>query len=269
MAGTSSQLSAAPSESVRVADVGSPGQPKYGIVAILDALGAATYSKIEAEQFLASRDRVMEATQAAAENSLKRFEVDRLKRFTFNDTVVLAYLIDKIDVDAVRDVETFCHVLRAFETLSLANGILFRGSVAIGELYRVSEDSGTIMGPSVSDAAAWYGLADWIGIHATPHATILIASLLEQASGSLDHVLVRYAVPFKDGRRIELSAINWPKGFYVRGLAPFEVATTAKAQLLTLLGRHQIPKGAESKYFNTIEFFEFVESGQRLKDRQP
>jgi len=260
-------LAAAPSEIISVADVGSPAQPRYGIVAILDALGASNYSKADAEQFLASRDRVIEATQTAVENSLKRFEVERLKRFTFNDTVVLAYLLDEIAPESIRDIETFCHVLRAFETLSLKNGILFRGSLAVGELYRVSEHSGTIMGPAVSDAAAWYGLADWIGIIATPHATILIDSLLEQASGSLDHVLVGYEVPFKDGRRIVLKAVNWPKGFYVRGLAPLNVAATAKAQLLTLLSRHQVPRGSESKYSNTIDFFNFIESGQGLKTR--
>lgn len=260
-------LSATPSETLKLADVGSPSKPLQGLVAILDALGAASYSRDEAEQFLQSRDLVMEATQDIVGSSLKRFEEDRLKRFTFNDTVVLAYLLDDLTIQAIRDVETFCHVLRTFETLSIGKGILFRGALAIGEFYRVSEAAGTIMGPAVSDAAAWYGLADWIGINATPHASMFIDSLLEQASGTLDHVLVDYEVPLKDKRKMKLKAVNWPKGFYVRDLTPVGVGKTAKAQLLTLLSQHRVPRESESKYFNTIDFFDFVDSGQSLKTR--
>ncbi len=42
-----------------VADVGSPDAPVTGLIAILDALGAATYSKDEAKRFLESRDLVI------------------------------------------------------------------------------------------------------------------------------------------------------------------------------------------------------------------
>jgi hypothetical protein len=261
-------LNASPSETLKMADVGSPSRPLLGLVAILDALGAATYSREDSERFLESRDLVMEATHDLVESSLKRFDEDRLKRFTFNDTVVLAYLLDDLKAQAIRDVETFCHVLRTFETLSIGKGILFRGSLAIGEFYRISEKAGTIMGPAVSDAAAWYGLADWIGINATPHATLFIDWLLEhQASVSLDHLLVDYEVPLKDKRKLRLKAVNWPKGFYVRGLQPEEFGRTPKAQLLRLLAEHRVPRDSESKYFNTIDFFDYVERGQHLLER--
>ena len=46
-------------ERVKAADVGSPSQPLYGIVAILDALGAAVYSREEADEFLKARDEIM------------------------------------------------------------------------------------------------------------------------------------------------------------------------------------------------------------------
>jgi hypothetical protein len=205
----------------------------------------------------------MQAVEELVGRSLKKFEPLRLKRFMFNDTVVLAYLLEGPILTALADVETFCHVLRAFETLSISNGILFRGSLAIGELYKVDEESGTIMGPAVSDAAAWYGSSDWIGINATPRASIIVDALT-QTSPALDHVLVDYDVPFKDSRHVRLKVINWPKGFYVRGLKPVDIGPTAKATLLNLLSQHMVPKGAESKYFNTVAFFDYIEQGQHL-----
>jgi hypothetical protein len=90
-----------------------------------------------------------------------------------------------------------------------------RGTIPIGKFY-VDEESNTVMGAAVTDAAAWYDLVDWVGIHATPHATLLGESLLKQGGRNLDHLLVDYLIPFKDRSPIELKAINWPKAFCSR-----------------------------------------------------
>jgi hypothetical protein len=37
-----------------------------------------------------------------------------------------------------------------------------------------------IMGEAVTDAAAWYERANWIGIHATPRASMLIDRFIEE-----------------------------------------------------------------------------------------
>ena len=123
------------------------------------------------------------------------------------------------------------------------------------------------MGPAVSDAAAWYELADWVGINTTPHATLFINSLLEQTStDDINHVLVEYDVPLKNGRRMTLKAENWPKGFFLPGLRP-EGRGKPRAAFLTLLGEHRIPIGSEAKYFNTVEFFDHIVSSQNLNQR--
>lgn len=239
----------------------SPSQPATGLIAILDALGAADYSRDEAAAFLKSRDSVIARTNEKAEANLKRLDMSRLKRFTFNDTVVLVYVPPKaMNID---DVEAFCHVLRVFEILSIANNILFRGAFSIGEFYSVDDRTNTVMGPAVSDAAAWYGRADWIGINATPYATIFIDSLLERTNRNLEHVLVDYAVPLKDKSTRKLKAVNWPKAFYVTGLRPERGGERTKAKLLTLLSEHRIPQGTESKYFNAIAFFDHIEKTQQ------
>jgi len=112
------------------------------------------------------------------------------------------------------------------------------------------------MGQAVTDAAAWYESADWIGIHATPHASLAVQRLLEQGQDSLDHVLVDYAVPLRGSPALTLKAINWPKIVLVPGLAPPGHPKQPRAKCLALLTRHRFPKGSESKHFNVVAFFD-------------
>src|ERR1700720_3852036 len=160
--GSIEPLNVALTEHFRISD-GSPSDPLYGVVAILDALGAGSYTKDQADLFLKSRDLVLDATKSVVATSLKQFERRRLKRFAFNDTVIIAYLLDDLTPQAIPDFEIACHLLRTFQMLALGSGILFRGALAVGDLYRISEPENTIMGPAVSDAASWYAAADWIG----------------------------------------------------------------------------------------------------------
>jgi hypothetical protein len=139
---------------------------------------------------------------------------------------------------------------------SLAKGILFRGAVALGTFY-VDDGSNTVMGQAVTDAAAWYAAADWIGIHATPHATLAIERLLDEGQDSLEHVLVDYDVPLKGQQTLRLKAINWPKIFVVAHLAPPGGPENPRAKCLWLLTKHRFPKGAELKHFNALAFFDY------------
>src|SRR5690242_867246 len=96
----------------------------------------------------------------------------------------------------------------------------FRRAFAVGDFF--VGDERTVLGPTITDAASWFEAADWIGIHATPHATLFIQSLLESSPGAdLEHVLVDHDIPLtKDKSRRRLKAVNWPKGFFIRGLRP-------------------------------------------------
>jgi hypothetical protein len=226
-----------------------------GIVAILDALGAARYSHREVMQFLKSRQMVLDLLQVKAYWKAKRGEInsEAVTTFTFNDTVLVVYCTPAApDLD---DVEHFCLLLRKFMVDSLARGILFRGSLAVGRFY-VDDDSNTVMGSAVTDAAAWYSAADWVGINATPHATLVVQALLEQKGGDIERVLVNYNVPFKNGTALMLKAVNWPKAFFVKGLRPGGDQENARAKCLSLLTAHGTPKGVEAKQFNSIAFFD-------------
>jgi hypothetical protein len=226
---------------------------QQGLIAILDALGAANYSDPEIKQFLESRGRVLNLLNARAEKVLGDMDASRVTTFTFNDTVVVVYRTH--EPAALTDVRAFCTLLRLFEINSLANGILFRGAISIGSFY-VDDATNTVMGRAVTDAAAWYNQADWIGITATPYATLLIKSLIAQGGEDLAHLMVDYAVPLKDQSSVILKAVNWPKAFYVKGLRPCADGENPRAKCLALLAKQGVPKGAESKHFNSLAFFD-------------
>ena len=103
-------------------------------VAILDALGAAHYSREQAERFLESRDVVAKVVERSAEESLKYFSLARLGRFVFQDTVILTYLTD--GDDDFKALQAFGHVLRSFQCQSLLRDILLRGAFSHGEVFR-------------------------------------------------------------------------------------------------------------------------------------
>jgi hypothetical protein len=228
-------------------------QERTGFIAILDALGAANYTSEEIAQFLESRQRVLSLLGSKAAAFLGRVEASRVSTFTFNDTVVIAYETDHpLSLD---DIDAFGTLLRHFQVKSIANGILFRGAISIGTFYS-DEATNTIMGKAVTDAAAWYDKSDWIGIAATPQATLLIRSQQRQGVKDVDHVMIDYPVPMKDGTVLSLRAVNWPKGFYVRGLKPQSDNEDPKAKSLELLARSGIPRGTEGKYFHTVTFFD-------------
>ncbi len=229
-------------------------EQKQGIIAVLDALGAATYNDIEISQFLNSRERVLELLKRKANAKQVRgdMNIEFVTTFTFNDTVLIVYCTP--GPATLNDVQHFCLLLRKFMVDSLAQGILFRGSVSIGNFY-VDDESNTVMGTAVTDAAAWYNSADWVGINATPHATLVVQALLH-GSKDLDHVLIDFPVPLKDRLSLVLKAVNWPKAFYVKGLRPVKEGEDPRAKCLELLAEHKVPKGTESKHFNTVAFFD-------------
>jgi len=139
-------------------------QQQRGLIAILDALGAANYSGNEISQFQKSRELVLAQLKDKAIRFLGPIGARRVTTFTFNDTVLIVYRTEK--PATLRDVQGFGELLRRFVVKSLQQGILFRGAIAIGQFY-VNESTNTVMGEAVSDAAAWYDRADWIGIIAT------------------------------------------------------------------------------------------------------
>ena len=242
----------------------SPANKQNGIVAILDALGAASYSDDNIQAFLNSRENVLRLLDRKIEGMSDRIERKDVAIFTFNDTILIAYKT-AAKQPTLAQIDTFFTLLRKFLVDSLANRILFRGSVAIGTFY-VDDSSNTVMGQAVTDAAAWYDKADWIGIQATPKGTMVIQRWLEKHSKTKSHLMVNYDVPLKNGETICVKAVNWPKVFFVNNLTPCSQGEREREKLLQLLSEHPVPLGTEHKFQNTIAFFDrVVRDIERLK----
>ena len=259
------QLSASVSDSIKIAEtVEARIRPVRGLVAILDALGTKLLSLPEAVEFVALRDSILQFTARVIESGLPGLDRTRLRTFTLNDTIV--YVYEAPGEITLAEVEKFCHVLRVAETRSIVEGFPFRGAFAVGEFF--VGDAQTVLGPAVNDAASWFEAADWIGINATPHATMFIQSLMEKSpDAKLEHVLTNYEVPLKHTAVKEsLKAVNWPKGFYVTGARPPGSGST-RGLVLSALSARRVPKDTESKYFNAIRFFDTVEAAQHLEER--
>lgn len=234
----------------------SPPNKQLGMIAILDALGAASYSDEEIQKFLQSRNKVLDLLDQKIDGMADRIERSEIEVFTFNDTILIAY---KSQMPRLDIIDTFFIILRKFVVDSLSQNILFRGSVAIGSFY-VDKETNTVMGEAVTDAAAWYDKADWIGVQATPKATIIIQQWLETIEGPSPrkHLMLDYDVPLKDGKSVRVKVVNWPKVFFVNTLTPCRQGEKPREKLLTFLSNHSVPPGTEKKFFNSIAFFDHV-----------
>ena len=221
------------------------------MIAILDALGAASYSQEYIEKFLESRKRVLALLRKKIEEMQDRIESQDIDVFTFNDTILIAYNTHG-QQPTPRQIRTFFIILRRFFVESLSRNILFRGAIAIGTFY-MDKKSNTVMGQAVTDAAAWYDKADWIGIHATPKATLMIR---QWGDSEIKRFLMRdYDVPLKGGGVLQVMAVNWPHSFLVD---PKRSSQRATQDFLKLFCEHHIPFGTEPKYYNTLDFFRAI-----------
>ncbi len=241
-------------------------EQQNGIVAILDALGAASYSDTEVERFLQSRSNVLQLLNRKIEGVLGDIDSDRVTTFTFNDTV-LVILKCGIHEPKLDDITSFFLILRKFLVDSMQYRILFRGSISIGSFY-VNDATNTVMGQAVTDAAAWYDKAEWIGVHATPHATIVIQRWLEHDRKKKGNLMLDFDVPLKGAGMIKVKAVNWPKVFFVPSISPCSNGEEAREKLLEFLAMHQVPLGTESKYYNTIAFFDHAVKEIKKQDRR-
>jgi len=235
-------------------------EQSQGIIAILDALGAASFSDAEVTRFLEARSSVLESFEVKKGQSTVMSK-DDISTFTFNDTLVIVYSVDH--VPNLREVKSFFMLIRKVLIDSLVNGILFRGSIAIGSFYK-HDETNTIMGQAVTDAAAWYDKADWFGAHATPKATLVIDALLEKARENPKWIVTPYDVPFKDGAKWRLKTVNWPRGFFTSGVTPCASGEREKAKLLELLSSFAVPAGSQTKYYNSLRYYDVASKYKRL-----
>src|SRR5262249_16582077 len=114
---------------------------------------------------------------------------------------------------------------------------------------------------------AWHNRADWIGIQATPKATLMIQRWVEKHSTPKSHLMIDYDVPLKEGKVVRVKTVNWPKVFYVRNLTPCSPGEGKRAKLLQLLLNRAIPLGTERKFQNAIAFFDCAVKEMKMHNK--
>jgi hypothetical protein len=233
-----------------------------GIVSIIDALGTKLFSQTDADKFLGFRDSITKFNLKVFETNRAALRLEHVQTFTIGDTIIYAYVPPHNMT--LQDVERFSHVMRIAVSHSIEEGFPVRGAFAIGKLYRDADNA--VLGPAVTDAASWFEQADWIGVHATPHASLKIQSRLELRGDVLSHVLVDYPVPMKDATKPMLKCVNWPKAYFVEGLRPVAPGN-GRSRVMSAFAKRQIPRGTQQKYTNALDFYDVIERTQKLEQQ--
>jgi len=228
--------------------------PEFGIIVMLDALGASEFGITQAMEFIKRRDNLLSYLSEHQKSLHDKIpDATQPSVATFGDTLVVSWPTGEEGV--MKMLPGIAEWLRPAIRWGLAHGILLRGCVSYGEYIA---DGATILGPAIADAARWYEVADWFGVILTPKCQMRLISLIESAK--LDPVkknitfeqwFVQYAVPLKDAKK-DFWVISWPYDIWAtddgKVITPLGVLSTCLWDL-------PIPKGTESKYENTIDFF--------------
>jgi len=234
----------------------------FGVILMIDALGARGFSIEESRRFLTNRQSFIERLDEKQRQLSQFTELDQKvgepQIVTFGDTVILAWPLPLDTPD--RFLPALAEWVRPAVLVGLQLGFLFRGAIAVGEYIL---DSSTVLGPALSDAASWYEEADWIGVIATPSCGNLLSRIEARLQGKVDmrRFYVEYDVPLKGGLTSRMWTVSWPAQFPPKRSVDIDGSTiNGQTLFFELLSRLMIPKGTEAKYSHTRQFFEWFQN---------
>jgi len=235
---------------------------EYGIVYILDALGASAYSDEKIEQFLNARKDINQVLEMMAKPIVsKKKKTNLVSTYTFGDTLIVVIAIED-RVESWEMIQLSIFMMQNYLFHSLERGILYRGAFSIGN-YIADAESNTVMGEAVTDAAAWYEKSEWMGLISTPRTNNILEHEFheEQDDSFLKKPLfvALYPVPMKDNRTIDLYTISWAGRFF-HGQTDYQNKyDNPRLYFLKLLKEHPVPFGTEQKITNTKKYFSYIE----------
>lgn len=225
---------------------------KFGMVILMDALGARQYSEEKIKKFLLARSK-LNAILANQVTELKAMRPDvpptKPMTFTFGDTLVIVCEL-RATKHRLRQIYAMFMLMQNYLFHSMHEGILFRGAYSIGT-YIDDPASNTVMGEALTDAASWYERSDWFGLTSTPRTNNVLELLFHSDRPSLNNPMFvfPYPVPMKDGRTIHLYTISWAGRFFQ------QKATDPERDFLGTTHELPIPLGTESKHINSKKYF--------------
>ncbi len=237
-----------------------------GIVLMMDALGISHYTTKECVDFLEKIKRI-ENTIYEIKTTLK----DDRQAAIFGDSVVICWPLDKKITD-YQKIKLISLEVTILIHKGLENGLLFRGCISVGEY--VTENN-IFLGPAIFDAHDWYEMTDWFGIIFSPKARIWLDSILEneKSNGNYEPIndfekrIIPYNVPlsqyFNEQKTKNFYAIGWP--YWYHYLKSKENKKSSKELFLNDLFKIPHPKEGESKFKNSIDFFDYCSQKYPLK----
>jgi len=241
-------------------------EPRYGLVAIVDALGTRRiWSRRNSAETIRKRvelrdyiEKVFVSFQAATRTSrgksskpVPKVRVEQRAQFV-SDSIVIT-IIPEPGVDAVVLFSAVSDLLTALILQGIRDGVLLRGALACGMIYA---GRSFVLGPVVDEAAEWSTLGDWAGIFLTPSAEEQFNRTVGECGGVPPFGYVRWPVPLREGSGSahslgELWAIGWP--WYAYSLR-------STVDLLFLEAPTSL--AVERKRRHTMEFFDYLWSGK-------
>ena len=252
-------------------------QPKkvHGIVAMLDALGVRDATTEEAFKFLSDfREIEKEALKdqlallAVLPTSYGNlYDEETFRTYSFGDTVILVWEIQPTPTgDHLKALMVMGAVLSEMIIKGLSRGLRLRGAVSMGEMVR---DDRSVLGPVITDLAAWYDAADFMGAVVTPtcgqHLSYIGANNGQPVRGGegedmfkWDWCFQSYDVPLKNNSTRKLWVANWPHLIKAlnKNRNPLDWYFDQTRKL-------SIPVGTEKKYDNTEKFIvEMIKRGE-------
>lgn len=242
-----------------------PSTPKkqYGIVVMLDTLGVSHYTLEQCEIFLKKQNEMMNEIIKTKKDFKNYGFLKGIITATFGDMIIICYPINEKDSHSSLEILGWVGLhLSYLLNLGIKNGILFRGSITIGDfLY----GDNVVLGPAVFDAHDWYESADWFGVIFSPKIQLWLESALEiekrkeshDTISLFEYGIVQYDVPLthrEKEKEKKFWVIAWPAHYYDEGI---KTPAGPLGNLSKNLYKIPISKLGEPKFKNSIDFFKW------------
>ena len=252
-----------------------------GVVVLLDVLGTRANSSGQALETLKKFESFARDATESTSTALRAGERLGMRPSTLvpkimGDMIVLLFpghqangdesiILSEMGYCIHRIVQLF---LRAIETQ-----VFLRGAISYGD-FVYSKRGNSVVGPAITDAANWCEKADWIGIQLTPSCGMHLETIQNSDVKNLGCILFDLPMSAKSHVRIlKTWCCDWPSQFsgkLSKILGEEKVAKEAETRkdrnrLIKLLTTKLpfFPLGVESKYLNTLDFFDYCCGTQR------
>jgi hypothetical protein len=180
--------------------------PTYGVVCLIDALGAKSYSDDETINFLESRKVIRKAMDDKVADQISSRSIKTPQIALFNDTIVIAIECAPDSEDERNCITAMAVIVRKLISDGISKGIFFRGAIGIGKFF-VDLAYDTIIGQAVSDAANWYESSNFVGCILTPRLAFVLQKYFKEGEPTATGVYIPHHVSTKGGTK-EMFCVN-------------------------------------------------------------